>query len=460
MARKQRPDDFRSDDTCIGLRFPVPEQDALLASAHLPDENLRERVRKAGPREVISFTIEELEDLHRGLAFEADKTDDRKRAKTIGKVLQKIEEALGDDDDDDDDLADDLWGSGHDDGLYDDESDIEGHLDRFPDPLDGGPPMTPQDMLDVIFSSIGTGEKEAAPQFCVKLSPAEQATLRGMDTITLDVHKMVTPGVPDELELQLNVRQLMATLMAIKEAVSLVEGEAAAKPYVDLGERMAEGLASSIKEFEAADREELAAIDDNQRYRESQQTPATVAYQLKITLDDSKPAIWRTVQVADCPLDVLHQVVQLAMGWTNSHLHQFEFEGDQFTDPRDDLDDGGNNYDETKVRLSDLVAAGCKKLAYWYDFGDDWLHTIAFEKTLTPGPADKFPVCLDGAGACPPEDSGGIWSYHELLQALRTPKKRRYRDAVDFVGPDFDPDHFDIEETNKALAAGERADFE
>jgi hypothetical protein len=140
----------------------------------------------------------------------------------------------------------------------------------------------------------------------------------------------------------------------------------------------------------------------------------------KITLEGSKPPIWRRVQVADCTLDVLHQIVQTAMGWTNSHLHMFEDGEDHFSDPRFELE--AADYDETQVYLSQLVANGCQKLRYWYDFGDDWWHTIKIEKTLEPQPTDQFPKCMKGVGACPPEDCGGMWGYYEFLDAIRDPK--------------------------------------
>lgn len=181
---------------------------------------------------------------------------------------------------------------------------------------------------------------------------------------------------------------------------------------------------------------------------------------MKITLEGSKPPIWRRVLVADCTLDVLHQIVQTAMGWTNSHLHMFEDGEDRFSDPRFEFDMDGDECDETQVLVSQLVANGCEKFRYWYDFGDDWWHTIKIEKIVEPKPSDKFPICIKGVGACPPEDCGGIWGYYDFLDAIRDPKHERHDEFVDWAGDDFNPDDFDIEETNAALAEGPVGGFE
>jgi len=381
MARKQHPDDFGNEDLCIGLEFPVTEREILLTSRFVAENQLRDRVNQAAPRQVISFTIEELEDLHRGLAFEANQTAERKRAKTIGKVLQRIEEALDDADEGQGLLADE-----------DDESELAGMFGDGERQADDAPPFNPADMLDLLFNNVGTGHDDKAPALRITLPLDARRTLRNMETIALDVQKMAVSDSPDPIELPWNMRQVLTTLLAVKEAIALADDEAAAKPFLDVAQCMAESMA-------ADGNYEDEEIDDTKRYRESQQAPVRLAYRLKITLDHSEPAICRTVLVADCTLDVLHQIIQMAMGWDGSHLHQFQYGKDRFSDPRFDVDVGPDDYDETSVRISELAANGCKKFRYWYDFGDDWWHTIKIEKKLTPKPSDKFPICVEGAGA-------------------------------------------------------------
>jgi hypothetical protein len=185
--------------------------------------------------------------------------------------------------------------------------------------------------------------------------------------------------------------------------------------------------------------------DFSAMFRGQQKSPE-MAYELTITLDETKPAIWRKVRLGDCTLNVLHEIIQVAMGWENAHLHMFEWGGIRFCPPSED-DDGEDN-DETRVRLSDLANDGCKKLDYLYDFGDGWRHTIKIGRKLKPRPNDRFPVCLAGAGACPPEDCGGVWGYYELLEAIRDSQHARHDELKEWVG-EYDPERFDVNEVNR-----------
>jgi hypothetical protein len=170
---------------------------------------------------------------------------------------------------------------------------------------------------------------------------------------------------------------------------------------------------------------------------------AGVIYQLKITLRDTKPPVWRRVQVQDCTLGRLHDVIQTCMGWTNSHLHAFEVGGEQYSEP--DPDGMMETEDERKVKLSQVVARGFKKFAYTYDFGDNWDHTVEVEKTLEAEPGVRYPRCVDGKRACPPEDCGGPWGYADFLKAIRDPKHPEHEDMLEWAGDGFDPEEFDVE---------------
>ena len=146
-------------------------------------------------------------------------------------------------------------------------------------------------------------------------------------------------------------------------------------------------------------------------------------YNLKIVLLGTKPPIWRQLQVpGDATLGWLHAVIQVAMGWTNSHLHHFLTTEARYSDPRHDEDMGFGekpDCDETKAALMQVAAHEGAQFSYEYDFGDSWEHQITVAKIL---PADAaaaaMAFCLDGARACPPEDCGGIWGYADLLKIL------------------------------------------
>ena len=173
--------------------------------------------------------------------------------------------------------------------------------------------------------------------------------------------------------------------------------------------------------------------------------------QFKITLQGSKPPIWRRFQVMDSyRLDRFHQVIQIAMGWHNSHLHEFTIKGRRFgmhiEGMRDDFDEGE---DETKFFLKDFKLKKGDKINYLYDFGDSWEHRLQAEE-VSEGVID-FPACLKGKGACPPEDSGGVWGYSDMVEAIKDPKHPEHKDFKKWLPKKFDPDAFDIEEVNAEL---------
>lgn len=140
--------------------------------------------------------------------------------------------------------------------------------------------------------------------------------------------------------------------------------------------------------------------------------PTANAYQFKITLLGAKPAIWRRIQVKDCTLDKLHEHIQTAMGWTNSHLHRFEIQGLLYGGPRlmDDPFEDREFVDSTRTLLSKILPGNGERLAVKYDddFGDGWEHEVLFEGSLPPDPKANYPVCLEGERACPPDDCGGV----------------------------------------------------
>jgi hypothetical protein len=175
-----------------------------------------------------------------------------------------------------------------------------------------------------------------------------------------------------------------------------------------------------------------------------------VIYQLKITLQNVKPLVWRRFLVeSDMKLPDLHKVIQTVMGWTNSHLHAFRLGSKTYSLP----DEEGllDFIDYRKVRLNDVIHEEKQRFVYEYDFGDGWEHTIVLEKIAPRDPALKYPLCLAGKQRCPPEDCGGPWGYADLLKILRNPKDEEYQDYKEWVGEYFDPEEFDLEFINEQL---------
>ena len=170
-------------------------------------------------------------------------------------------------------------------------------------------------------------------------------------------------------------------------------------------------------------------------------------YQLKMTLADIRPPIWRRVQVKDCSLSHLHEIIQAAMGWMNSHLSLFEIGDEEYgDDPEGEM---GLSSPRT-ARLGDFVAEGVKKFRYVYDFGDNWLHFVQVEKVLNAEPKVKYPRCIDGRRACPPEDCGGPYGYDDLVESAEKPGENP--ELLEWVGEEFNPEEFNPQAVNEDLA--------
>ncbi len=176
---------------------------------------------------------------------------------------------------------------------------------------------------------------------------------------------------------------------------------------------------------------------------------ATV-YQIKVTLKDTRPPIWRRFQVTgETRLSKLHDTVQVVMGWTNSHLHEFVIGDRHYGEPDEDSPD--ELIDERNVLVSQVVDQEGQTFGYDYDFGDDWNHELLVEKILPNEAGVRYPRCLEGARACPPEDSGGPWGYEEKLQILKNPAHPNHREIATWMRKKFDAEAFDLSATNKAL---------
>ena len=173
-------------------------------------------------------------------------------------------------------------------------------------------------------------------------------------------------------------------------------------------------------------------------------------YQLKVTLDDIEPPIWRRLLVpAGMTLGDLHIAIQVAMGWTDSHLHRFEGGGRGYGRP--DHEDEASVRDERRVLLRDVLGPR-GSLVYEYDFGDSWHHLIRAEAVLAREKGGTYPRCSEGARACPPEDCGGAWGYQEMLEAIADSKHERHDEMLEWIGGGFDPEAFDLDGINKRMA--------
>ena len=181
--------------------------------------------------------------------------------------------------------------------------------------------------------------------------------------------------------------------------------------------------------------------------------PTKNIYQFKITLFEIKPAIWRRIQIKDCFLHDLHWHIQGAFGWTNSHLHDFDIEQDRYGIPNE-IDDPyyPECKDSTTTLLSDILPKDGTRFIfkYTYDMGDNWEHEVLFEGAVEQSRKIKYPICLEGDRACPPEDCGGEMGYEHLLEVLADPKHEEYLDLHQWAG-DYDPERFSAEDATAQM---------
>jgi len=174
-------------------------------------------------------------------------------------------------------------------------------------------------------------------------------------------------------------------------------------------------------------------------------------YQLKITLRGSRPPIWRRFIVPDSiTLPKLDEVIQIVMGWTGSHLHEFIVGRVSYSVPDPEWPSDSRN--EARFKINQLLDKEKQKLLYLYDFGDGWEHVIELEKIIIGDKASSKSRCIAGKRACPPEDCGGIYGYYDLLEAIKDPDHPEHENMIEWLGSDLDPEFFDIEEINEILS--------
>lgn len=173
-------------------------------------------------------------------------------------------------------------------------------------------------------------------------------------------------------------------------------------------------------------------------------------YQCKVSLKGIIPPIWRKFQVrSDVTLYRLHLVLQAVMGWESYHLYEFVIEGASYGEPSPEAWHEVKNARQTK--LNRVSSGAGSKFIYVYDFGDDWQHALKIEQVLPPNPEIRFATCLAGQRACPPEDCGGTWGYMNMLEALKDPNHEEHEELLEWLGGEFEPEAFEVEEANQIL---------
>ncbi|MDR2025946.1 MAG: plasmid pRiA4b ORF-3 family protein [Prevotellaceae bacterium] len=172
--------------------------------------------------------------------------------------------------------------------------------------------------------------------------------------------------------------------------------------------------------------------------------------QFKIQIEDiTKPPVWRKVLVPETfTFHRFHHVIQAAFGWEDTHVYQFsekEYGSEEIIGiPTDDDDWEGPVTDSRNKKLKEIFTKEGKRFIYIYDLGDDWVHKITLEKIINEN--RQKATCIDGKGACPPENCGGVWGYEEIKETfVLNPKSEKAEEFRDWLGLEED----EIPDVNK-----------
>lgn len=185
--------------------------------------------------------------------------------------------------------------------------------------------------------------------------------------------------------------------------------------------------------------------------------PMKRIFELEVVLKDVEPKVWRRLLVpAAISLPKLHDLLQLAMGWTNSHLHSFTVNGCTYSmtgiDDFDELD----MVPEERQTLQKLLGTDGGEFSYLYDFGDSWVCRIKAESRAEVNLEWDYPVCIAGGRATPPDDVGGVGGYEDFLAAIQDPSHEDHDSMLTWIGGAFDPEGFDLNAVNRVLRLGRR----
>ena len=395
----------------IDLKLTVSER-LTIQQLTMVESKLAERVARA-PKEQkkIPFTLDELDDLIGHVAADLNHTKDDNTRYWLEKLYDKIDYLLH---------------------RYTDEPEPPKQKKGLADAAEA------VNLAEWANSMLAMAHESNIPtnQYCkVVLSKAQRRTILELE-ISDEIRELLTVDATGPRMSDFTADELASICHVLAEPVGTAQGKCR-NQLLKAAEKVAQGLTDGL-------------TSKKRRTRKTKK-PQT-AFQLKITLKDVKPVVWRQLQVVDCTLPELHSVIQTVMGWQNCHLYSFEAGDTTYCDPS--LCEDMEYADGRRIRLSHLVKQGYERFDYVYDFGDFWEHTVEVESVFQPDDDAEFPVCLEGAASSPPEDVGGSMGYEEFLRVINDPEDSEHEHYLDWCGGWFDPDAFDLELVNRALRSG------
>ena len=370
----------------------------------------------------VMMTLDEIDDLSGYVAAEANHCADKKRQKKLDTVFEKAQDLLD---------------------RYTDEVPVTGALSM----------AEARDKIATAMNSLMAGEKPGVISFQLRAEEQTQSgsiKLTPLQRETLTEHTELKPAIKRKLmKVAAGTQTIEFTRDELNEIYDTT-GEAATYARSKEKQRLMAVQAKIVRIFE----KDHAALFEPMMPKTGQKPVCSKdIFQFRITLRDIKPPIWRRIQVRDCTLGELHEHIQAAMGWQDCHLHQFTINDVEFGPIAPDAMPFGPEFeDETQVVLSDVLPQQGERFLfrYTYDFGDDWRHEVLLEGKPNAIAGEKYPVCLEGERACPPEDVGGSWGFADYLEALTDPSHDQHAELLEWRGR-FDPEVFDAAKVTRTM---------
>jgi hypothetical protein len=374
-------------------------------------EQIRDVVGGTPTGKAVMISLDDLEILEGHVAAEANHTRDKTLRKRLDAISEKMLKVLDQHDDEPD--------------VTESPSTIR-FLDRSVESLAGSEPQV---------EPPGTVSERGEDQYGVKLTDKQRESLIQCTEIPKGLKSKIQQADSGTQTLCFTRGELDE--LATEVDLTLAEARTPHK----------QRLATVFDKLDAI-LETLELDDSDQPDRRLLERTGTI-YQFEVTLKDCNPPVWRRFQVPDLTLGELHDVLQVVMGWQDSHLHQFVVSGKYYgrSEPGDDMEID----DEDGVLLSHILTGKKPRIVYEYDFGDNWQHDVILEKSLERKPGIKYPLCLEGERACPPEDCGGIWGFADFLEVMCDPKHPEHREMKAWIGGKFDPNRFSVDQVNREL---------
>lgn len=413
----------------VPLKLTTAERKLVLEDLLCLDKQYEAIIRNTPADKPVMMCLSDLEDLGGYIAAEANHCDSARKQNKLDAIFEKIQALLG---------------------KYTDQ--VERPSDCQPPTSTNARPVASRragQAPDVVSLKLPRTKEQHGERFLIPLTALQRESLVSCTRLRPAIERRLKEAGDGTQVIEFTAREL-----------DHMENELAQAALYIRNPHKARIVAVQKKVHDILDEARLVEFGVMRPATRRQPTSAAdLLFQFKIVLLGISPSIWRRLQVRDGSLADLHDHIQAAFGWENYHLHQFEIDGERYGISADDWDFELEMKDESPVTLSQLLPKSGRRARwiYEYDFGDGWRHEVVFEGYPPVDNKTKYPLCVDGEHACPPEDIGGPWGYAEFLDAISDPNHDRHDEFMEWASS-FDPKAFDARQATRELRKPIRSD--